>query len=264
MQGGGHEAGGVRLFAFHIFHFCASKCLLILSNRCKRTTEPPAGLPRGGKEMDILVKRAQRGDAEAFIELFDPAYGMSAPYLIEGKFLDSHTFAGIIRVDLMDMQVMDDKGEWKQIENFPEEFLYELHVTGIYAKPGKGEHMEGNWDFVLDVKLNHENTVIKEVNETNENGVGIGTVTKTAYELHAELLLPEGASEADYIVAVCDADGKPLESQGSIAEIYSVYQRDVSKVYIYVVDYYTYMDECKGNNAYRLPEKALFQTEVQF
>lgn len=127
--------------------------------------------------MDILVKRAQRGDAEAFIELFDPAYGMSAPYLIEGKFLDSHTFAGIIRVDLMDMQVMDDKGEWKQIENFPEEFLYELHVTGIYAKPGKGEHMEGNWDFVLDVKLNHENTVIKEVNETNQNGVGIGTVT---------------------------------------------------------------------------------------
>lgn len=196
--------------------------------------------------------------------IFDPAYGTSAPYLIEGKFVDDHTFAGIIRVDLVNMQVMDAAGEWKQIENFPEEFPYELHVTGIYAKPGKGTHMEGNWDFVLNVNLDHENTAVKEVHETNEDGVGIGTVTKTAYELYAELLLPEGVNKADYIVAVCDADGKPLESQGSIAEIYSVYQRDVSKVYIYVVDYYTYMDECKGNNSYRLPEKALFQTEVQF
>lgn len=195
---------------------------------------------------------------------FDPAYGTNAPYLIEGKFVDDHTFAGIIRVNLFDMQILDDDGEWHQIENIPDEFPYELHVTSIFAKPGKGEHIEGNWDFALDAKLNHENTAVIEVNETNQDGVGIGTVTKTAYELHAALILPEGESEADYIVAVCDADGKPLESQGDIAEIYSVYQRDVSKVFIYVVDYLTYMDECKGNNAWKLPQKALFQTEVEF
>ena len=68
----------------------------------------------------------------------------------------------------------------------------------------------------------------------------------------------------DYIVAVCDAEGKLLESQGYYAEIYSLYGRDVSKVFIYVVDYVTFMDECKGNNAYLLPEKAVFQTEVTF
>ena len=65
-------------------------------------------------------------------------------------------------------------------------------------------------------------------------------------------------------MAVCDAEGKPLESQGGNAEIYSVYGRDVSKVTIYLVDYMTYMDECKGDNAHLLPEKALFQTEVVF
>lgn len=195
---------------------------------------------------------------------FDPAYGASAPYLIEGKFVDDHTFAGIIRVDLVDLQILDDAGEWQQIRDIPDKFSYELHVTSIFAKPGKGEHIEGNWDFALDVELNHENTEVKAVNETNEDGVGIGNVTKTAYELYAELLLPEGTSSADYIVAVCDADGKPLKSQGDIAEIYSVYQRDVSKVYIYVVDYLTYMDECKGDNYGQLPVKALFQTEVEF
>lgn len=194
---------------------------------------------------------------------FDPAYGTSAPYLMEGKFVDDHTFAGVIRVDLMDMQILDEKEGWKEISSIPDEFPYQLNVTSIYADP-EGEHLKGEWDFDLDVKLNHENTVTKKIDETNEEGVGIGTVTKTAYELYAELILPEGISKADYIVAVCDADGRPLEAQGDIAEIYSVYQRDVSKVFVYVVDYMTYMDECKGNNYQKLPEKAVFQTEVVF
>lgn len=55
-----------------------------------------------------------------------------------------------------------------------------------------------------------------------------------------------------------------MESQGEYAEIYSVYGRDTSKVTIYVVDYNTYMDECKGNNYTNLPKKAVYQTEVTF
>lgn len=194
---------------------------------------------------------------------FDPAYGTSAPYLMEGKFVDDHTFAGVIRVDLMDMQILDETEGWKEITNIPDEFPYQLNVTSIYADP-EGERLEGEWNFDLYIKLNHENTVTKEINETNEEGIGIRTVTKTAYELYAEPIFPEGTSQADYITAVCDADGKPLETQGNIAEIYSVYQRDVSKVFIYVVDYMTYMDECKGNNYQKLPEKAVFRTEVAF
>lgn len=196
--------------------------------------------------------------------IFDPAHGVAAPYYVEGKFVDNNTFAGIIRVDLLDMQVYDENGSWQQIEKIPDEFSYELHITSIAADPTEGERLAGEWNFALDVKLNHENTIAREVNETNEDGVGIGTVTKTAYELNAELLLPEGESRADYVVAVCDAEGKPLESQGDIAEIYATYQRDVSRVTIYVVDYLTYMDECKGNNYGNLPDRAVFQTEVVF
>lgn len=196
--------------------------------------------------------------------IFDPAYGTSAPYYIQGKFVDDHTFAGIIRVDLLDLQVYDENGSWQQIEKIPDEFPYELCITSIAADPVDGEKLTGKWDFALDVKLNHENTITKEVNETNEEGIGIRTVTKTAYELNAELILPEDAEGLDYVVAVCDADGIPLESQGSIMEIYSTYQRDVSRVTVYVVDYLTYMDECKGENYVNLPDKAVFQTEVAF
>ena len=195
----------------------------------------------------------------------DPAKGTSSPYCIQGKFVDEHTFAGVIRVDLMNMGILDGNGGWSEIRNedLPDEFVYNLHVTEIFAD-FEGERLSGSWDFALDVKLNRESTIRKEINDTNEDGVGIGTVTKTAYELYAELLVPEGADRSDYVVAICDAEGKPLESQAEYAEIYSVYGRDTDRVQVYVVDYMTYMDECKGNNYRNLPEKAVYQTEVVF
>ena len=176
--------------------------------------------------------------------------------------MNEHTFAGIIRVDLVDMQVLDENEMWKSVD-IPDEFEYQLSVTKLFAN-FEGEQLEGSWNFDLDVKLNHEKTVTKEVNRTNSDGIGISTVTKTAYELKAELVLPENVSPADYIVAVCDAGGKPLESQGDIAEIYSVYGRDVSSITVYVVEYYTYMNECKGENYMNLPDKAVFQEKVVF
>lgn len=195
----------------------------------------------------------------------DPAVGTSSPYYITGKFIDDHTFAGIIRVDLMYLGILDETGGWNMLDNeeLPEEFAYMLHVTDLYADPEK-EHLSGNWDFSLDVKLNRDQTTQKEMNDTNEEGIGIGTVTKTAYEVYADLTLPEGKNQEDYIVAICDAEGKPLESQAEYAEIYSTYGRDTSKLYVYVVDYITYMDECKGNNYHNLPGKAVYQTEVVF
>lgn len=195
----------------------------------------------------------------------DPAVGTSSPYHIEGKFVDDHTFAGIIRVDLMHMGTLDETGGWNILDNaeLPEAFAYTLHVTDLYADP-KGEHLSGNWDFSLDAKLNRDKTMQKEVNGTNEEGVGIGTVTKTDYEVYADLVIPEGKNRADYVVVICDAEGKPLESQAEYVEIYSTYGRDLSKLYVYVVDEMTYMDECKGNNYHKLPEKAVYQTEVVF
>ena len=195
----------------------------------------------------------------------NPAEGTSSPYYIEGKFVDDHIFAGIIRVDLVHMGILDETGGWKEFDykDLPDAFSYALHITDLFADV-EGEHLSGNWDFVLDVKLNREATVQKEVQDTNEDGIGIGTVTKTAYELYADLLVPDGREHTDYVVAVCDAEGKPLESQAEYAEIYSVYGRDVSRVYVYVVEETVYMDECKGNNYIHLPEKAVYQTEVVF
>lgn len=205
--------------------------------------------------------------------------GLPTPYYIEGIFVDSHTFLGVIRVDLENIR------ECFQIDRMPPEFTYSLVIEKFCGDlneieeeettdPDTGEtviipnnvkkYYEGPWSFTIPVSLDTENTVVREIMDTNAEGVGISAVTKTAYEIKADIILPEGKQPYDYVVAITDADGRLMESQGEIAEIYSIYGRNTDTVHVYVVDYYTYMDECKGKNAYRLPEKALYQTTITF
>ena len=114
----------------------------------------------------------------------------------------------------------------------------------------------------MPVSIDKTDTIVKEIMETNADGVGISTVIKTPYEMKADIILPDGVEPYDYIVVITDADGKILDTQGNIMEIYSTYGRNTDTVHIYVVDYMTFMNECKAENAYLLPEKALFQTTV--
>lgn len=188
----------------------------------------------------------------------DPALGIEAPYYMEGRFEDDKTFAGIIRVDLTD--VVSRVGQ--DSVSLPEHFTYGFSVTDIYANY-EGKHYRGDWSFLLDVRSETGHTQKIAVSRTNGEGLGIGTITKTDYELQAELIVPEDRNRADYVVVACDAQGQPLESQGVNAEIFSLYGRDVSTITVYVCDYYTYMDECKGEGeAEKLPEKALFSINV--
>lgn len=214
--------------------------------------------------------------------------GAAAPYSIEGSFEDDRTFTGIIRIDgdnFVEDLTPDYEGEIT-LENWdehfrrigiPDKFQYQLNIdkifdsytwTGDYDHPGEHiqipECIEGNWNFTLDIKKDDSDCIVKEINERDENGFGIAKITKTPYEIQAEAILPEGESIGDYFVAIRDAEGKPLESQGSNAEVYSIYNRDVSKVTVYICDYVTYMDECKAENWQNLPEKAAYAKEITF
>lgn len=195
-------------------------------------------------------------EAGAGILTADPALGQETPYYMEGEFKDEKTFAGIIRADLAGL--VQSAGMNSAL---PERFGYELTVTDLYADYEK-QHYRGEWKFELEVNVESAETI--PVNYVNEEGIGIASLTKTDYELRAELILPEGANAADYMTVICDADGKVLDSQGENVEVYSAWQRDVSRVTVYVCDYVTYMDECKGADAAELlPQKALLAVEVK-
>lgn len=205
--------------------------------------------------------------------------GLPTPYSIEGNYVDSHTFLGVVRIDLETLKSIYG------LESLPPEFTYSFTIIKFWgdlnetkdvalANSETGEtytvqqrvkkYYDGPWSFTIPVSLNNTDTQTKDISETNADGVGISSVTKTRYEIKADLILPDSADPADYVIAITDADGKILDSQGDVAEIYSVYGRNTDIVHIYVVDYFTFMDECKAENAYLLPEKALFQTTVEW
>ncbi|MDE6964491.1 MAG: hypothetical protein K2P30_12795, partial [Lachnospiraceae bacterium] len=123
--------------------------------------------------------------------------------------------------------------------------------------------LPGKWSFPeIPIKVDNSETIVKNINQTNDDGVGIRAVRKTAYEIEAQLIIPESESIGDYVVFMADADGKRLESRGGTTEIYNAYQRNVNKITIGICRENDFLDN-KGDFE-KLWDLAVFQTEVTF
>ena len=85
-----------------------------------------------------------------------------------------------------------------------------------------------------------------EVNEVNDDGIGLEKVVKTRYELR---VYPKDKSETDgkyYFAEVFDANGERMDYAGDITDCRQTYGYDTSKVNIYLCDEDEYMNELKG------------------
>ena len=105
--------------------------------------------------------------------------------------------------------------------------------------------LKGDWKFNVDVEKNTSDTVKKDVNVVDENGDGVLSITKTPFEITMKMQDPE----TKYVAVMLDANGDILPDGGVAngnADTYAIQDRDVSTVYIYLCDYYEYMDELKG------------------
>ena len=137
--------------------------------------------------------------------------------------------------------------------------------------------LKGDWKFNVDVEKNTSDTVEKDVNVVDENGDGVLSITKTPFEITMKMQDPE----TKYVAVMLDANGDMLPDGGVAngnADTYAIQDRDVSTVYIYLCDYYEYMDELKGyywSDNYEekaktktfkqlLDERAVAGTEVHF
>ena len=137
--------------------------------------------------------------------------------------------------------------------------------------------LKGEWKFNVDVEKNTSDTVKKDVNVVDENGDGVLSITKTPFEITMKMQDPE----TKYVAVMLDANGDIMPYGGvanSNADTYAIQDRDVSTVYIYLCDYYEYMDELKGyywSDDYEekaktktfkqlLDERAVAGTEVHF
>ena len=136
--------------------------------------------------------------------------------------------------------------------------------------------LKGDWKFNVDVEKNTSDTVKKDVNVVDENGDGVLSITKTPFEITMKMQDPE----AKYFAVMLDANGDimPYGGVSNSNNTYAIQDRDISTVYIYLCDFYEYMDELKGyywSDDYEekaktrtfkqlLDERAVAGTEVHF
>ncbi len=211
------------------------------------------------------------------------------PYSLEGEFLNDHSYTCILRLplqertdyqdpegyqeipdqihlnleiqkvvgDLADPQVWDSgyteeelaamsDEEWQAVmDQIPEEYR-------VHPNSHENYWYDGIWEFSLDLTVDKSRTQVIEINETNELGIGLADVILTPYELVVNDLYAEDVPSYDYFCVALDADGNRLpynDSFGNCA-FYTVQDRDISTIDIYILDYIEYMDELKGPDNY--------------
>lgn len=122
---------------------------------------------------------------------------------------------------------------------------YEERYPETAQYPNKYENwwVDGPWEFTMDVTKDDRQTVVKVINDVDENGIGLISVTKTPFEM-----IVEAGDNPDTFTVVLDANGEKLENGtfGGACNMLSVSGRDVSKAEVYICDYEEYMDELKG------------------
>ena len=179
----------------------------------------------------------------------------------------------------------DYEGLTEEQKNLEHQFFTEMwnEYFERYPEANEGNNrynswtLKGDWKFNVDVEKNTSDTVEKDVNVVDENGDGVLSITKTPFEITMKMQDPE----TKYVAVMLDANGDILPDGGVAngnADTYAIQDRDVSTVYIYLCDYYEYMDELKGyywSDNYEekaktktfkqlLDERAVAGTEVHF
>lgn len=152
-------------------------------------------------------------------------------------------------------------------ERFPE--------TTKYPNSYENWWIDGPWDFSFEVNKNDSETIKIDINDRDENGLGLVSVSRTPFEV----MVDAGSPNGDYYVTVLDANGEPMETNGGGSVMsYAIQDRDVSRVDVYICDYLEYMDELKGyywssdyeekkkEKTYKqlLDERAVYHKEVAF
>ena len=110
---------------------------------------------------------------------------------------------------------------------------------------------EGDWNFDIPVTVDDSQTEVLELNDTNDAGIGLKTVIRTPYELTVNELYEDG-SDSDCFMVALDANGNKLPYNDSAGNCnnFTIQDRDISTVDIYILDYTQYMDELKGPDNY--------------
>ncbi|MBS6196333.1 MAG: DUF4179 domain-containing protein [Clostridiales bacterium] len=242
-----------------------------------------------------LMIRSEKPFTDTFIDTFgmpilhavtEETYSF-APEMIqglvrlEGDFIDSHTYAGVMRMDLSE-RIVSAEGK----TDIPEKFSLELTISQIVGdllnpkkldtgyseeeleampdeeweavmkkaleKDGRNQYpnenqnwwIDGAWTFDLDIAVDETQKQVQEVQVLDENGAGILSVEKTPFEITANTVNQSG--DFYYTPVMLDAQGKVMESESGSTQTAPVRNYDTSTVYVYMCEDIEDMEELKG------------------
>lgn len=170
--------------------------------------------------------------------------------LIDGVFLDDHTFVGIAR------------SEWANIRQgdieIPDELIYTVstkHIR-IYSKNGTPD-LRGDWELSMEIVCGSDAMETLPVEAVGEDGSRICEVRLQPYEIQVRVQSKTDgttpAEEGKMLVAF-DADGNILTSAGTTlsyregdGEVYEfVRPENISGLTLFIVDEGSWMNDWKG------------------
>lgn len=174
---------------------------------------------------------------------------------VEGTFLNEHTYAGIYRIDILDIAGNDEalKEKYRSLDTFDMDFCID-QIIGDKAEPepldyrGKTQAeleamsdeewrafmaeitppdrnqfpnryenwwMDGPFEFAISMEMDKDGLQVVTVDEVNDTGAGLYQIAKTRFEITVEEKCNEERTASGVITAVLDAEGKLLPSGGS-------------------------------------------------
>ena len=190
-----------------------------------------------GITMDDMDDETDEGYAllEEFINKVSERGGAYQKYIKEIEIPDTFN----LHLDITKVRGLEADYEWSEDD-------YEKYGTdaGYYK-------YEGDWNFDIPVTVDDSQTEVLELNDTNDAGIGLKSVIRTPYELTVNELYEDG-SDSDCFMVALDANGNKLPYNDSTGNCnnFTIQDRDISTVDIYILDYIQYMDELKGPDNY--------------
>ena len=250
------ESGGITVTAANVYYNGYTLYMTVTV----RSEEPFADSFGAETTGDMCrIGMESEGAADQSIEFALPDY-------IEGRFLDDRTFLGTVRAPLAG----DESSAGGKAAD---DFYYDWSIRSFCGEDGGDEtKYVGDWDFHVAVPADMRDTEVTEINGADASGEGIACVVKTAEDISARLILPEGTSENAYVTVMCDASGAPLNRSG---DYFRTENRDISTVYVFlcgredyekIAEEYQAADRKNGVQEWiqSLRECALYSEKVHF
>ncbi len=165
----------------------------------------------------------------------------------------------------IDWGISEQELEKMSDEEFQALYHQKEEEYGLNQYPNKTEHVwfEGPWNFSIPVQVNKEGSQTVVINDTNESGLGLESISVTPFELSIKIKDPEEIA----LAVVFDEEGKWMDfGTGSMGTI-PVDGHKIGHLTVYLCHVEAWLNEIKGHwqeaDFQQYVEKnALYQKEV--